>query len=169
AEMVRRGSPYRGVLYAGLMIEDGAPRLVEFNARFGDPEAQVLAIQAGPGLLDAILACTEGRLAGFTPGWNAQPVLCVVLAARGYPGRHAKGEAIGGLDAAAALPGVTIFHSGTRREDGRILSNGGRVLTVCARADSLAEARARAYAAIDRIDWPGGFCRRDIGWRALGW
>ncbi|GIX13566.1 MAG: phosphoribosylamine--glycine ligase [Paracoccaceae bacterium] len=168
AEMVRRGTPYRGVLYAGLMIADGAPRLVEFNARLGDPEAQVLALQAGAGLFDAILAVTGGRLGDFRPDWSPRPALGVVMAARGYPGRYATGEPIGGLQAAASVPGVTIFHAGTRIEAGRIVSAGGRVLTVCATADTLAEARDRAYAAVDRIDWPGGFCRRDIGWRALG-
>jgi phosphoribosylamine--glycine ligase len=167
AEMVRRGTPYRGVLYAGLMIANGIPRLVEFNARFGDPEAQVLMVRAGGDMFDAIRATATGGLGRVAIGWSPDPALTVVMAARGYPGAHARGEPIGGLAAAAAMPGVTLFHSGTRAEEGRILSNGGRVLSVTATGATLAAARARAYAAVDRIDWPGGFCRRDIGWRAL--
>ena len=167
AEMARRGMPYRGVLYAGLMIEDGQPRLVEFNARFGDPEAQVLMLRLEGDLLPLLRAAAGGTLRGETVRWRDETVLCVVLAARGYPGAYARGEAIEGLGDAAAVEGVEIFHAGTRLDDGTWRSNGGRVLNVVARGASLAEAQSRAYAAVDRIRWPGGFCRRDIGWRAL--
>ena len=167
AEMARRGAPYSGVLYAGLMIEDGAPRLVEYNVRFGDPECQVLMMRLGGDLLPALLAAAEGRLAEVSLDWRPEPAMTVVMAAQGYPGAYAKGEPIGGLAAAAADPDVEIFHAGTRAADGGVVSNGGRVLNVTARGETLAEARDRAYAAVDAIDWPGGFCRRDIGWRAL--
>lgn len=167
AEMARRGTPYRGVLYAGLMIEGGTARLIEFNARFGDPEAQVLMLHLDGDILPLLRAAASGALAGEAVRWRDEAVLCVVLAAKGYPGAYARGEPIEGLDEAAALEGVEIFHAGTRREAGQWLSNGGRVLNVVARGATLAEARARAYAAVDRIRWPGGFCRSDIGWRAL--
>ncbi|MEM6904529.1 MAG: phosphoribosylamine--glycine ligase [Pseudomonadota bacterium] len=167
AEMAWRGTPYRGVLYAGLMIEAGAPRLVEFNVRFGDPEAQVLALRLGGDLLPVLRATAEGGLAGVELAWHGAPAITVVMAATGYPGSYQKGSEIRGLDRAAALPGVTIFHAGTRLEAGRVLAHGGRVLNVSASGETLAEAQARAYAAIDLIDWPEGFCRRDIGWRAL--
>ncbi|SEA67432.1 phosphoribosylamine--glycine ligase [Rubrimonas cliftonensis] len=168
AEMARRGAPYRGVLYAGLMIKDGAPRLVEFNARFGDPEAQVLMLRLESDLLPLLLAAATGRLdEAPRPAWRDAAVVAVVMAARGYPGACARGEAIDGLSDAEAA-GATVFHAGTRVEDGRWLSDGGRVLSVCAEGGTVAEARRRAYAALDRIDWPGGFARRDIGWRALG-
>ncbi|MGF1553646.1 MAG: phosphoribosylamine--glycine ligase [Paracoccaceae bacterium] len=167
AEMAARGTPVCGVLYAGLMIEAGRPRLVEFNVRFGDPEAQAVLARLASDLLPALDACAQGRLAGVTLDWRAEAALSVVLAARGYPGAYAKGEAIGGLDAAAAVEGVTLHHAGTVERDGAVVSAGGRVLGVTALGADLAEARARAYAAVDRIDWPGGFHRRDIGWRAL--
>lgn len=167
AGMVRRGTPYRGVLYAGLMIEAGAPRLVEFNARFGDPEAQVIARRMGPGLLDALVATATGQLAGFRPALSPEPALGVVMAAHGYPGAHARGEPIGGLEAAGALPGVVVFQAGTALRDGTLVSAGGRVLTVTATGASLAEARERAYRGVAAVDWPGGVCRGDIGWRAL--
>ncbi|WP_118132542.1 phosphoribosylamine--glycine ligase [Oceanicella sp. SM1341] len=167
AEMARRGTPYQGVLYAGLMIGPEGPRLVEYNVRFGDPEAQVLMLRAGAGMLDALLAAARGTLGGFAIDWADDPALTVVMAAKGYPGAYAKGEAIGGLAAANAVEGVTVFHAGTKAEGGAILSNGGRVLNVTATGPTLAEARARAYRAVEAIDWPGGFCRTDIGWRAL--
>ncbi|TYO90718.1 phosphoribosylamine--glycine ligase [Oceanicella actignis] len=166
-EMARRGAPYRGVLYAGLMIGPSGPRLVEYNARFGDPECQVLMMRLAGDILPALRACAEGGLEGVRLDWRPEPALTVVMAAKGYPGAYAKGEEIRGLEAAAADPDVEIFHAGTRAENGRILSNGGRVLNVTARGATLAEARAKAYEAIARIDWPGGFCRSDIGWRAL--
>ena len=167
AEMAKRGAPYQGVLYAGLMIENGAPRLVEYNVRFGDPECQVLMMRLGADLLPALKACADGRLADASLTWRSDPAMTVVLAAKGYPGAYAKGEAIHGLVEAAADPDVVIFHAGTKAEGGAILSNGGRVLNVTARGKTIAAARDKAYAAIDRIDWPGGFCRKDIGWRAL--
>ena len=165
AEMARRGTPYQGVLYAGLMVADGRPRLVEYNVRFGDPEAQVLAMRLGAQLLDACLACAAGELGQARVNFADDHALTVVMAARGYPGAYPRGERI-------ALPRiddprVKIFHAGTRTADGRLVSDGGRVLDATARAASLAEARALAYAALDGVAWPGGFCRRDIGWRAL--
>ncbi|MFN3262740.1 MAG: phosphoribosylamine--glycine ligase [Pikeienuella sp.] len=168
AEMARRGAPFRGVLFVGLMIEAGVPRLVEFNVRFGDPECQALTLRLGDALLPLLLAAAEGRLPEAAPPLRPVHALAVTVAAKGYPGDYAKGEPIRGLDAAGALPGVTIFHAGTARDGEEIVSNGGRVLTVTAKGETLAEARARAYAAVDLVDWPGGFCRRDIGWRALG-
>lgn len=166
AEMVRRGAPFQGVLYAGLMIAGGAPRLVEYNARLGDPEAQVLAMRLGAQLFDALLACAEGRLAQARLHWAEDHALSVVVAARGYPGAHARGEA---LDLPEPEdPRAAIFHAGTRRRNGRLLSDGGRVLGVTARAGSLRAARDLAYGIAERVAWPGGVFRRDIGWRALG-
>jgi phosphoribosylamine--glycine ligase len=167
AEMARRGMPYRGVLYAGLMIEDGRPRLVEFNVRFGDPEAQVLMARLGSDLLPVLRAAAEGDLSGAEVAWLDAAAITVVMAAEGYPGPYEKGREIGGLEAAAAVEGVEIFHAGTRRDGDRILTHGGRVLTVTATASTLAEARSRAYEAVEKIDWPGAMVRRDIGWRAL--
>ena len=167
AELARRGTPYQGVLYAGLMIKDGQARLVEYNARFGDPECQVLMMRLGAQALDLMQACAEGRLRDARVTWADDHALTVVMAARGYPGTPERGTAIGGL---AALPETSmeiVFHAGTAERGGRIVANGGRVLTVTARGTTLAQARDRAYALVDRIDWPGGFCRRDIGWRAL--
>ncbi|PVA10554.1 phosphoribosylamine--glycine ligase [Pelagivirga sediminicola] len=167
AEMARRGMPFQGVLYVGLMIENGQPRLVEYNVRFGDPEAQVLMMRLGAQALDLMHAAAEGRLdkAGVT--WAEDHALCVVMAAKGYPGNYEKGSVIEGLDDCAADSWNMVFHAGTATRDGRITAAGGRVLTVTARGASLREAADRAYATVDRIDWPEGFCRRDIGWRAL--
>jgi phosphoribosylamine--glycine ligase len=166
AEMARRGTPFQGVLYAGLMIRDGRARLVEYNVRFGDPEAQVLMMRLGAQALDVMLACAEGRLAEARLNWAEDHALTVVIAARGYPGDHTRGEPIGGL--ATTDPRIKIFHAGTRAEGGHIVSNGGRVLNVTARGATLAEARDLAYRTAEGVDWPGGFFRRDIGWRALG-
>jgi phosphoribosylamine--glycine ligase len=165
--MSARGTKFKGVLYAGLMIVDGAPKLIEYNVRFGDPEAQVLMLRLKSDLLPALLAVAEGRLADVALEWHDDAALCVVMAARGYPGVYAKGSEIKGLEAAGRDPNVQIFHAGTRREGDRILADGGRVLGVTARGDTIAQAKARAYAAIEEIDWPGGFYRSDIGWRAL--
>jgi phosphoribosylamine--glycine ligase len=165
--MAARGTPFKGVLYAGLMIEDGAPKLLEYNVRFGDPEAQVLMMRLESDLLPGLLAVAEGRLAGVTLDWHDEPALCVVMATKGYPGAYDKGSEIRGLDAAGADPKVEIFHAGTRRDDTRILADGGRVLGVTARGHTITEARTLAYAAIDKIDWPQGFCRHDIGARAV--
>jgi phosphoribosylamine---glycine ligase len=167
AEMARRGTPYQGVLYAGLMIKDGQARLVEYNCRFGDPECQVLMMRLGGQALDLIFACAEGRLTDARPQWADDHALTVVMAARGYPGAYAKGSVIGGLDGLTADSFQMVFHAGTRADGGSVLANGGRVLNVTARGDTLAQARARAYAMVDAVDWPDGFCRRDIGWRAL--
>jgi phosphoribosylamine---glycine ligase len=166
-EMARRGTPYQGVLYAGLMIENGQARLVEYNARFGDPECQGLMMRMGAQALDLMLACAEGRLADYKVNWADDHALTVVMAAGGYPGAYAKGSVIGGLAALPEDSSHMVFHAGTAERDGQITANGGRVLNVTARGDSLAQARERAYAMVDRIDWPDGFCRRDIGWRAL--
>ncbi|MCC5988199.1 MAG: phosphoribosylamine--glycine ligase [Pararhodobacter sp.] len=167
AEMARRGTPYQGVLYAGLMISEGRARLVEYNVRFGDPECQVLMMRLGAQALDLMLACTEERLAKCRANWADDHALTVVLAAKGYPGAYEKGSVIGGLDALAEDSSHMVFHAGTARERGQVVAAGGRVLNATARADTLAEAQARAYALVDAIDWPEGFCRRDIGWRAL--
>jgi phosphoribosylamine--glycine ligase len=165
--MAEAGTPFKGVLYAGLMIEDGAPKLIEYNVRFGDPECQALMLRLKSDLLPALLATAEGRLDGVKLAWSEDPALCVVMAAKGYPGAYAKGSQIKGLDDAAREPGVQIFHAGTRRDGTRILADGGRVLGVTATGRDIREAQMRAYAAVDKIDWPGGFCRRDIGWRAV--
>ena len=167
AEMAKRGTPYQGVLYAGLMIKDGVPRLVEYNARFGDPECQVLMMRLGAQALDLLLACAEGRLADVQVSWAADYALTVVIAANGYPGPYAKGSVIGGLDALPTTSSAMCFHAGTTELGSRITANGGRVLNVTARASTLAEARTQAYNMVDKIDWSEGFCRRDIGWRAL--
>ena len=168
AEMARRGTPYVGVLYAGLMIDQGRARLVEYNARFGDPECQVLMLRLGAQALDLLLACAEGRLAGYQVNWADDHALCVVMAANGYPGAYDTGTAISGLDALPEDSFHMTFHAGTREAAGQILANGGRVLTVTARGATLGDAHDRAYGMVDQINWPGGFCRRDIGWRALG-
>ena len=168
AEMVRRGTPYQGILYAGLMIENGQSRLVEYNVRFGDPECQVLMMRLGAQVLDLLLAASKGQLAKVKPNWADDHAVTVVLAANGYPGNYKKGSVIGGLDALPQDSMNMVFHAGTATHDGLIVANGGRVLNVTARGDSLAEAQARAYAMVDKIEWPEGFCRRDIGWRALG-
>jgi phosphoribosylamine--glycine ligase len=165
--MAAEGMPYRGVLYAGLMITDAGPKLIEYNCRFGDPECQVLMMRLKSDLLPALIATVDGELANFDLRWHDEPALTVVMAARGYPGDYVKGTEIRGLDAAAAVEGVQIFHAGTKADGDRILANGGRVLNVTAMGATIAEARERAYAAIDRLDWPEGFCRRDIAWRAL--
>jgi phosphoribosylamine--glycine ligase len=165
--MNARGTPFKGVLYAGLMIKNGGAKLIEYNVRFGDPEAQVLMLRLESDLLPALLAVAEGRLEGVTPDWHDDAALCVVMASKGYPGSYAKGSEIKGLHAAGTDPNVQVFHAGTKRDGARILADGGRVLGVTARGRDIGEARRRAYAAVDRIDWAGGFCRRDIGWRAV--
>jgi phosphoribosylamine--glycine ligase len=165
--MAKLGTPFKGVLYAGLMIKDGVAKLIEYNVRFGDPEAQVLMLRLKSDLLPALLAVAEGRLADIALDWHDDPALCVVMAAKGYPGAYEKGSEIKGLAQAGADPQVQIFHAGTRREGNRILAEGGRVLGVTARGRDIREAQSHAYAALDQIDWPGGFYRRDIGWRAM--
>jgi phosphoribosylamine--glycine ligase len=167
AGMAKRGAPYRGVLFAGLMIAAGGPKLVEFNVRFGDPEVEAILARLQDDLLEFLLGCARGALPGRAPKFSDETALTVVMAARGYPGAVEKGTPIYGLDAAARLPGVSILHAATRRQGGRIVSDGGRVLAVTALGRDVIEAQSRAYAAVDRLDWPGGFCRRDIGWRAI--
>ncbi|WP_421701482.1 phosphoribosylamine--glycine ligase [Aliiroseovarius sp.] len=167
AEMARRGSPYKGVLYAGLMIKDGQPRLVEYNVRFGDPECQVLMMRLGAQALDLMLACAEGRLDEAQVNWADDHAITVVMAANGYPGAYEKGSVINGLDGLSEDSMNMVFHAGTTAADGKITATGGRVLNVTARGESLREARDRAYAMVEGIDWPQGFNRSDIGWRAL--
>lgn len=166
-EMARRGMPYQGVLYAGLMIKDGKARLVEYNVRFGDPECQVLMMRLGAQVLDLMHAAAEGRLDETRVNWADDHAVTVVMAAAGYPGSYAKGEVIGGLDGLPEDSFNMVFHAGTTERDGAVVTNGGRVLNVTARGANLQEARDRAYDMADRIDWPGGYMRRDIGWRAL--
>lgn len=167
AEMAARGTPFEGVLYAGLMIKDGRARLVEYNARFGDPECQVLMMRLGAQALDLMLACAKGDLAGAQVNWAEDHALSVVMAAKGYPGTPEKGSVINGLSGLGGDSFNMVFHAGTAQKDGAIVAAGGRVLNVTARGNSLQEAQRRAYAMVNEIDWPGGFCRRDIGWRAL--
>jgi len=167
AEMARRGTPFQGVLYAGLMIDRGHARLVEYNVRFGDPECQVLMMRLGAQALDLLLACAEGRLSDVKANWADDHALTVVMAAAGYPGTYRKGTAIRGLEDLPESSFEMVFHAGTSAREGQIVATGGRVLNVTARGASLAAAQARAYATVARIDWPEGFCRRDIGWRAL--
>jgi len=168
AEMAKRGTPFQGVLFAGLMIEDGVARLIEYNVRFGDPECQALMVRLGGQMLDALLACAEGQLANAQLNWADDHAVTVVMAAQGYPGAYRKGEVIGGIDAANALPGVQVFHAGTTLTGGQTVSNGGRVLNVTARANSLQAARDLAYQAVALIEWPGGYFRKDICYRAIG-
>ncbi|EBA09254.1 phosphoribosylamine--glycine ligase [Sagittula stellata] len=167
AEMVRRGTPYQGVLYVGLMIENGQPRLVEYNVRFGDPECQVLMLRLGGQALDLIHACAEGRLADAQVNWADDHAMTVVMAADGYPGGYTKGTVIRGLDALTEDSFNVMFHAGTTEAGGAVTATGGRVLNATARGATLREARDRAYGMVDAVDWPEGFCRRDIGWRAL--
>ncbi|WP_425409725.1 phosphoribosylamine--glycine ligase [Hyphococcus sp.] len=168
AEMKKRGTPYVGVLYAGLMIENERPRLVEFNARFGDPECQLLMRRMRSDLLPLLHKAATGALEGETIDWSDDPAALVVLAAKGYPGSYDKGSAINGIDAAEQKPGVIVFHAGTKEKDGALLANGGRVLNVTATGKDIREAVRRAYDGVAAIDWPEGFYRKDIGWRALG-
>ncbi|MCW5735250.1 MAG: phosphoribosylamine--glycine ligase [Enhydrobacter sp.] len=160
------GTPFKGVLYAGLMIGKTGPRLVEYNCRFGDPECQVLMMRLKSDIVPALMACADGGLKHFDLRWSSDAALTVILATKGYPDAYARGSEIRGLEAAAKVEGVEIFHAGTKAEGGRILANGGRVLNVTALAPTVQEARERAYRAVDLIDWPEGFCRRDIAWRA---
>lgn len=167
AALKERGIIFQGVLYAGLMIDASGPKLIEYNVRFGDPECQVLMMRLNSDFLAALLATADGVLGSFSLRWSDDTAITVVMAANGYPGRYEKGTPIGGLDAAEGDGKVMIFHAGTRRDGAQVVSNGGRVLNVTARGASITEARRRAYDTIAHIDWPGGFYRRDIGWRAM--
>jgi phosphoribosylamine--glycine ligase len=161
------GSPYKGVLYAGVMITEDGPKLIEYNARFGDPECQVLMLRMMSDIVPALLASCDGQLKNFDLRWYPDAALTVVMAAKGYPGDYKKGTRIEGLEDAAQVEGVEIFHAGTISNNGAILANGGRVLNVCALGETVTDAQRRAYEAIDRIQWADGFCRRDIGWQAV--
>jgi len=165
--MASRGMPYKGILYAGLMLTKDGPQLIEYNARLGDPETQVLLPRLVSDLVEAFLAACEGRLDAVSLQWSDQAALTVVMAAKGYPGTVEKGSEIRGLDKASELDGVIVFHAGTKQDGDRIVANGGRVLNVTALGRTITEAQAKAYEAVSRIDWPEGFCRRDIGWRAV--
>ena len=165
--MAAEGRPFKGVLYAGLMIGSDGPKLLEINARFGDPECQVLMPRLKSDILPALVAACDGELRHFDLRWTEEPALCVVLAARGYPGSYSTGTEIRSVEQAAALDDVAIFHAGTARENGRLVASGGRVLGVTALGRDIAAAQTRAYEAVGLIDWPDGFCRRDIGWRAI--
>jgi phosphoribosylamine--glycine ligase len=167
AGMKARGMPFRGVLYAGVMLTPNGPKLFEYNVRFGDPECQVLMLRMMSDIVPALLASCDGQLKNFDLRWFPEAALTVVMAAKGYPGDYAKGTRIGGLEDAAKVEGAEIFHAGTIAKDGHVLANGGRVLNVCASGKSVTEAQRRAYEAVDRIQWPEGFCRRDIGWQAV--
>ncbi len=163
-----RGTPFQGVLYAGLMITAEGPKLIEYNVRFGDPECQVLMLRLKSDLLPLLLAAANGNLSGMEPEWSAETAITVVMAAKGYPGDYEKGSVICGLKEAGAVDGVTVFHAGTKASaNGEVLAHGGRVLNVSAVGHDVAEARTHAYAAVGKIDWPGGFCRSDIGLRSL--
>jgi phosphoribosylamine---glycine ligase len=161
------GAPYKGILYAGLMITSEGPKLIEYNVRFGDPECQVLMLRLMSDLVPGLLASRDGMLKSLDLRWYPAAALTVVMAARGYPGAYAKGSVIEGLDDASAVEGVEIFHAGTKADGNRVLANGGRVLNISALGDTIDQARARAYQAVSRVRWPDGFCRHDIGWRAL--
>ncbi len=169
--MAQEGSPFIGVLFAGVMITKDGPKTLEFNVRFGDPECEVLMKRLKSDLLPALIAAVDGQLKNFDLRWHDETALTVIMAANGYPGTPQKGTVIGGLDAAAAIENVTVFHAGTKTEerDGKsvVVANGGRVLAVTAIGKDVREAQTRAYQGVDAIKWPGGFCRRDIGWRAV--
>ncbi|WP_341704016.1 phosphoribosylamine--glycine ligase [Ferrovibrio sp.] len=168
AAMKAEGCPFRGVLFAGLMLTATGPKLLEYNTRFGDPECQTLMLRLKSDLLPALMASRDGVLKDFDLRWRDEHAVCIVMAGEGYPGEPRKGTVIKGLDAAASLPDVVVFHAGTRAgPDDTILANGGRVLGICGLGATTREAQARAYAAVDKIDWPEGFCRRDIAWRAI--
>jgi phosphoribosylamine--glycine ligase len=165
--LARAGTPYSGVLYAGLMLTHAGPKLIEYNARFGDPECQVLMLRLKDDLLELMAATAKGELAGRpTPRFSPEPALTVVMAAKGYPGTPETGGAIRGIDKAEAT-GARVFQAGTRLEGDTLVASGGRVLNVTARGATVAEAQAAAYRAVDAIDFPTGFCRRDIGWREV--
>jgi phosphoribosylamine--glycine ligase len=166
--MRERGTPFSGVLFAGLMMTKTGPRLIEFNARFGDPETQVILTRLKSDLLAVLFACSKGMLGNIDIKWHDHASLCVVMAAKGYPGDYKKGSVIHGLDQAATLPNSIVFHAGTAQNDaGEMTATGGRVLGVTAAGLTIADAQTVAYQVVDKIDWPEGFCRRDIGWRAI--
>jgi phosphoribosylamine---glycine ligase len=166
--MAARGTPFKGVLFAGLMITKDGPQLIEYNVRFGDPETQVIMPRLRSDVLPALVACADGLLSTISLRWKPDAALCVVMASKGYPGAFERGSEIRGLAKAASLDDVLVFHAGTKRSGDHILANGGRVLGITATGKTVKEAQARAYEAVGLVDWPEGFCRRDIGWRAIG-
>ena len=166
-EMRKRGTPFEGVLFVGLMIKDGQPKLVEYNVRFGDPECQTLMMRLGGQILDLLQACAEHRLHEIKANWADDHAITIVMAAKGYPTTYKTGSIINGLNDLPADSKNMVFHAGTTQKDGVIIATGGRVLAVTARGETLKEARDRAYTMTNKIDWPGGFFRNDIGWRAL--
>ena len=166
--MAQRGTPFRGILFAGLMVGDSGPKLIEYNVRFGDPEAEVILPRLADDILPLLECCAKGNLRGASPVFSPEAALAVVMAAKGYPGDPIRGLKIRGLSQAERVTGVTVFHAGTRQAGAEILSDGGRVLTITGQGRTVSEAKERAYAAVDLIDWPEGFYRRDIGWRATG-
>ena len=166
--MKKEGHIYKGVLYAGLMITEDGPKLIEYNARFGDPETQVLLMRLKADLLPALIACADGTLDQINLDWDRSAAICVVMAANGYPAEYKKGTSIKGLQKAGKIEGTQIFHAGTLlNQQGDLIANGGRVLGITSLGEDLTMAQKRAYAAVDLIDWTDGFCRRDIGWRAI--
>jgi phosphoribosylamine--glycine ligase len=167
AAMKAEGCAYKGVLFAGLMIVNGQAKLLEFNVRFGDPETQVMMARLTSDIMPALMACRDGGLQHVAIEFTSYAAVCVVMASNGYPGSYQKGTEIHHLDKAAALPSTLVFHAGTKYDDGSYTAIGGRVLGVTARGDNIEQAQAHAYRAVDAIDWPEGFCRRDIGWRAI--
>ena len=167
AGMAKRGLPFQGVLFAGLMIGKAGPKLIEYNVRFGDPECQVLMMRLKDDLLTLLIAAADGTLDRVSVRWHSEAALTVVMAAKGYPGLYGRGSEIRNIAAAAEGDDVEVFQAGTQLKDGKLIAVGGRVLNVSALGKDVREAQKRAYEAVDRIDWPEGFCRRDIGWRAL--
>ena len=167
AGMKKRGMPFRGVLYAGVMLTEQGPKLFEYNVRFGDPECQVQMLRMMSDIVPALLAACDGELKHFDLRWHAEPAVTVVMAAKGYPGNYKKGTRIDGLDEAGKMEGVEIFHAGTVARDGAILASGGRVLNICATGKTVTAAQARAYQAVDAIGWPDDFCRGDIACQAV--
>lgn len=166
--MVAEGRPFKGVLFAGLMITEDGPKLIEHNVRFGDPECQVLMLRLKSDMLEALLACAEGRVNEIKLKWHDDAALAVVMATNGYPDAYEKGSVIRDIEKAEKLDGAVVFHAGTDTDGDDLVASGGRVLGVCARAPTVKKAQKLAYKAVDKVDWPGGFCRRDIGWRAIG-
>ena len=166
--MAEEGNPYKGVLYAGLMITPSGPKLIEYNARFGDPETQVLILRLKSDLLPALIACVDGQLSSFDLRWDSASAVCVVMATKGYPGNYTKGSVIRGIDTLKDNDNMKIFHAGTTRSsEGQIIADGGRVLGVTALGADISLAQRNAYLAVDKVHWPEGFFRRDIGWRAI--
>ena len=165
--MTRNETPYRGILYAGLMLTQGGPRTLEYNVRFGDPETQPILMRLKSDLLEVMLAVCDGKLNTINIQWDPRPAVCVVISSGGYPGNYEKGKVIEGLDEAAKMKDVMVFHAGTAKQDGKIVTNGGRVLGVTALGDTIAEAKTRAYEAVDVIRFEGAYCRRDIADKAL--